>query len=684
MRSEGKVAIRGEYVNLLHYVNLQAPSWKCEKHYGSVSQRSYFSLVVNSLSANLLLNQIFIPLIKLMTNLQINYDMHRLTVTLLSCRNSSESLCLHDTLLQVDEPPYNPSEIYSDFQELDSDKWIVLSPDNTRPPNRGWNKSQRADPYRETPTSPEISFEFDTEAPPIPPRTSSWNLSATTQPETELHIPESPLPTMRKCHSPCNLLDNKGSSPSIVRRFGAMLQENEGKVLIDGVVSSCSAPANSNCNIGCCHNRRSCDASKFSDSKLSTYGSVQKSFSEVNILTAQRGLYSNYSPGVGELKDLEMLPISKDLPLDLLLSSVQISATSLKMQGSKRNIMLEQKTAEFNRTLFQAEMGRGVEEQDRFAATDVSPLDYQPDISASSPSEEDLAPREAVVQPQCTSVVAVYPKVTLSPSISDPTVHEIEPTHKRCVPESQEINVNLSSEQSQTGLVEESSISSQSITHNAEVQHVVKTASSPFVEMQQRAATEALFSEPVLSVNIQPGQNVDTSSSKKGSLSEARPQAARDSVSFHQSSVDNKQRQTTQTRHISVPPSLSDSARPGPRMLNDHPWKPLTLAAYPRPEGSRSNYGAVERILRNYESAARAQQNQSQLTEVSLCPNTGVRKEETLTDLDMLDTDPLPLPVTLRHTQTHTKLSSYSSMYVKEMHGTEQVSSLVCYYAMQH
>ncbi|KAM9352890.1 protein SOGA3a [Symphorus nematophorus] len=621
-------------------------------------------------------------------------------------RNRSESLCLPEESemvfgpdkprLEVNEAPCDLSQIYDDLRALQREHWITLSPDNTWQADRELSKSQRAntadpDSYRETMTRPGVLSEIDTAAPPIPPRSSSWNLSSPTHPDTELHIPDSPMTTMRKCHSPCVLVDRKCSSPSIVRKFGAMLQENEGKVLVDGVVASCAVPANPKCNIGCCHNRWSCDPSKFINSKSSTHGTVQKSFSEVNILTAGKDLRSDYRPGAGNLKELQIPQIVKELPVDLLLSSLEISPASLNRQGSKRNIMLEQKTAEFNRTLFQAEMGRGVEEQDNFTVTDACSMGCQPVSSPTCPSDEVLPPRETF-QSHCTdvttSIVGVHPEVTLSLSTSDSTHHEVQPRRMRCGPEGQEVRVNLSSEQPQIGHREATTTPSQSPAHHSEVKHKVRTASSsPSRKTQHRAATEALFSEPVLPVSIQPGQNVDGSSSKHENPTGAKPQPARAGVSLQQPSAENKQRPITQPghqaqpRHVSAPPSQSDSSRPGPRMMNDHPWKPLTLAAYPRPEGSRSNYGAVERILKNYESAARAQQNQSQQDEVSSRHNISVRPEETVTELDMLDMDPLPLPPTLRHTQTshtsqthstHAQLSSHSAIGVKEIHLTVQ------------
>ncbi|XP_059195291.1 protein SOGA3a [Centropristis striata] len=627
-------------------------------------------------------------------------------------RNRSESLCLpeeskifsgHDkTRPEVDEAPCDLSQIYDDLRALERENWITLSPDNTWQADRELNKSWRAnstdpDGYRETQTSPGGLSEIDTAGPPIPPRTSSWNLSSPTSPDTELHIPESPMTTVRKCHSPCVLVDKKCSSPSIVRKFEAMLHENEGKVLKDGIVSSCSVPTNTECNMGCCHNRWSCDVSKFTNSKLSTYGTVQKSFSEVNILSAGKESRSDYCPGVGNLKspELQMPQTVRELPLDLLLSSLEIPPASSNLQGSKRNIMLEQKTAEFNRTLFQAEMGRGVgEKRDSCTGTDARSVGCQP---AFPPSDEILPSRETTFQPHCThgttNIMGVHPEITLALSTSNSTIQSpnVQPRRLRCGPEGEEVRIKqefpseLSSEQPQIGLKEAKTTTSKSPAHNSEVKHKVQTASSPSRKTLRRAATEPLFSEPVLPANTQPGHIVDGPSSKNENPHGAKPQPARASVSLQQPSAENKQRQKTepghqaQLRHASALPSQLDSSRPGPRMMNDHPWKALTLAAYPRPEGSRSNYGAVERILKNYESASRAQQNQSEPTEIPSSPNVSARQEENIMELDMLDMDPLPLPPTLRHTQTShtsqthiTQLSSHSAMGVKEVHLTVQ------------
>lgn len=590
-------------------------------------------------------------------------------------RNRSESLCLPEesetpfssdkTRLEVDEAPSNLSHIFDDLLVSERENWVPSPPDNpwqdARGPNEFWTTNTAdQESFRYTQTSPGVDTDMDTAAPPIPPRTSSWNLCSPTQPDTELHIPESPITTVRKCHSPCVLVDRKCNSPSIVRKFEAMLQENEGKVFIDGAVTSCSVPVNAKCNKGCCHNRWSCDASKFTSSKLSTYDTVQKSFSEVNIRSAGNDPASDCSPGFGCLKrpELETPPVVQELPVNLLSPPLEIPPASPNLQGSRRNIMLEQKTAEFNRTLFQAEMGHGVEEQDNFTVTDACSVGYQTSITA---SDEVLSPKETF-QP--------HSEVTLSVSILDSTKQNPKVPE---VSKDKETSSVFSPKRPQAELREATVASQNPVLHSA-VKHKVRTPSSPSRKTQHRAATEASFSEPALPANTQP---VDDSSFKKENPHGTKPQPGRAAVSLQQSSTESKQTQMTQPRHV------SDPSRPGPRMMNDHPWKPLTLAAYPRPEGSRSNYGAVERILKNYESAARTQQNQSQQIEMPSSFHSSVRQEETLAELDMPDMDPTPLPPTLRHTQTsftsqtlttHAQLGS--SIAIKETQLVVQVGGV--------
>lgn len=608
--------------------------------------------------------------------------------SLILFRNQSESLWPPEgsekifgcdkSFLQVDESPYDLSQIYDELRALERENWMTLSPGNTWQPNKGLRESWTTntadlDSSGATQTCPGVNPEIDTVAPPIPPRSSSWNLS-TTGADTELHIPESPVATLQKCHSPCILVDRKCNSPSVVRKFEAMLQENEGKVLKDGVLASCSAPANANCNVGCCHNRWSCDASKFTRSKLSSYGVVQKSFSEANILSAGKDLHADYSSGAGKL---QMPPTVGDLPIDLLLSSLEMSPVSLNPQGSRRNIVLEKKTAEFNRTLFQAEMGRGADVQD------------VPCQQVLTTSEDILPPKESTFKPICAYGTTANPQVASSLPIPESTSQntEVKARQIRCTAEVQDVRIEsetspvLTPEQSQPGLREDK-IGPQSPSRHCQVKH--KTPSSPSRKSLHRVASDALFSEPALSVNTQSAQPVDVCSSKKESPHGAKPQPAKAGMLHQQSSAESKQTQMPQPKQGSGPLYQSDSSRPAPRMMTDHPWKPLTLAAYPRPEGSRSNYGAVERILKNYESAARAQQSENQQSEMGSSPNVSCRQKENITELDMLDMDPLPLPPALRHMQMpHTsQASSHGAKGVTEVQLIVRVgtlSELICW-----
>uniref|UniRef100_A0A3P9PAY3 MTCL family member 3a n=1 Tax=Poecilia reticulata TaxID=8081 RepID=A0A3P9PAY3_POERE len=551
-------------------------------------------------------------------------------------RNQSESLCPSEghekNFLQVEEAPCDLSQIYDDLRALQRENWITLSPEST------WNRSSSdtwmantSDPYRygDAETSPGESSDMETAAPPIPPRTSSWNLNSS-NPDTELHIPESPMATMRKCHSPCVLLDRKCNSPSIVRKFEAMLQENEGKVFKDGVPTSCSIPSNSNCNTGCCHNRWSCDASKLTHNKQLTYGTVQKSFSEVNILTAGKELCPQKNNDVGKV---QVFPVIQEFPVDSISQGIQSVSPSL--QGSRRNLMLERKTAEFNRTLFQAEMGRGVDAQETsFEAC-------QPVFGTSS---HILPPNDATSPSMCSDVsidiTDSYSKALPSPSISTSTKQntESEPVQMRSA--SKETPSVLSLDEPHPGLKEAPKPS------QSEAKHKLRKTGSFSRKSQQRATHE-----PPSSAITQPDESVESSNSNRENPHKAKPQPARASVSPLQPSAESKKRHVAQPRQRSDSPLQLDSSRPVPRIMNEHPWKPLTLAAYPRPEGSRSNYGAVEKILKNYESAARALQNE-------MVSNP--------TELDMLDMAPLPLSPTLRH--IHTSPTAQVSLHsVNEM-----------------
>lgn len=524
---------------------------------------------------------------------------------------SQTAFCPDDIRLEVDDAPYDLAQICNDLWALGGEKCITPSPVDTLLQLDGGSITPRT---ADVPAGPGSLCEQDPPAPPVPPRVSSRSLSA------ELHIPDSPASTLMTCHSPCGLIDRKCSSPSIVRKFGAMLQENEGKVLVDGAVTPCSAPPSAKCNVGCCHSRWSCDSSNFVSGKSPAHGSALKSFSEVNILSAGR-----------DSKNLLVPPLVKDLPVDLLLSSLEISPSGRGGHGSTRNIMLEQKTAEFNRTLFQAEMGRSVEEEEERDASHT-------EISSSA---ESLSPAGAGFQPRRAD-------------ISESTLKEVELKRGRCGPEGQEAKLSFKSEP-------------QLRLSDAEVKLTAQTAGSPSRKSQGRAASEDVFPGAASPANAQPGQSFDGSKTKNPG--QAKPGPAKASVSLQQPSAESKQRPATQPRISSAQP---DPSRTAPRVMNDHPWKPLTLAAYPRPEGSRSNYGALERILKNYESAGQARRELKEQAEVLSSSSVS---QTVVTELDLLDADPLTPPPTLRHAQTQAKFKSHSSVCVKEIHRTVQVGS---------
>lgn len=561
--------------------------------------------------------------------------------------------------------PCDLSQIYDELRALEREHWITLSPDNTwrsiSGPGASWkNISSQLGSLQEPQLSPGTQSEIDPAAPPIPPRSSSWNLSSQTEPD--LNIPESPLTTTRKCHSPCVLVDRKCTSPSIVRKFEAMLQENEGKVLVDGVVSSCAVPANPNCNVSCCHSRWSCDASKLTN-KTSSYGTVQKSFSEINIVTAAKNVGTDYNPAGAILKTQEVHQkpqCARETPMNL--SAPEMLPASPVLLGSRRNLMLEQKTAEFNRCLFQAEMGRGVEEQDTFSPPDLSPLLCQQVLSTSAASGEELLPRETQIKQFSevpTRCFSVEPEITQSLSILDSMMPSPEtPAQARCGSRGQAIMIER--EIHDTPLKE---------IHAAEREHATKAIQrleshsevrlSPSRKTAIKATTEALCSERFMSENV--SLTVDSSSSE--SDSEEKPQS-RTGVS-RLPSAENTQEPTGGQVQPKHGPALSDSCRPGPRMMNEHPWKQLTLAAYPRPEGSRSNYGAVERILKNYESATK---HMNQQRDMASSPNLSVR-EKSDRELNMLDMDTTPLFI--RETLPHSP-SAHKILDLKEIQLTGQ------------
>lgn len=82
---------------------------------------------------------------------------------------------------------------------------------------------------------------------------------------------------------------------------------------------------------------------------------------------------------------------------------------------------------------------------------------------------------------------------------------------------------------------------------------------------------------------------------------------------------------------------------------------------------SRSNYGAVERILKNYETAAK---NLNRQKEPASSPNLSVGQESDKY-MDMLDMDSVPIPLFIRETlpshPTQMQRSSHKVLELQEL-----------------
>ncbi|XP_046892922.1 uncharacterized protein KIAA0408-like isoform X2 [Hypomesus transpacificus] len=523
------------------------------------------------------------------------------------------------TILERDEITFDLNQLYADLRVLEEQNWITWSA-NTKD---SWSSSSKKQKTNTTHPGQEKV------APPIPPRLTSWYLSNPTPPEPEVQTQESLA--LRKCHSPCVVVDRKSNSPSIVRKFEAMLQENEGKVLTEVGVASCSVPTNSNCNTGCCHNRWSCDGSRFGSSKSSTYVPVQKSLSEMNILTVGRENRLDHrlsdSPKSSESQKLVM---GENSPYFLDLPSPNLPIVCINTQGSRRNITLEQKTAEFNRTLFQAEMGLGINEEDFIpAGVSVGCEPVCPTVGY------EVTPRGAIVdlQPQRTEFKHQRGKPDIlcvqSPghALSSPPSHY--PEVKLRIP-------SLDSRHQEGEVME--------FTFDSLTSNVVSHDSNAVMSNIPSRITRHRETEPVnlkaYCVSASPKQS-------KAQLGERPHQANAGSTAQPLPET-----LPTQAGHK----AQADTPRPGRRILNDHPWKPLTLASYPRPADSRSNYGAVEKILKSYESAAWAQQYQQRQPSLIQGPQPGFSQGESdrIELMDIREMDHLSLKPAPRKTQTQT------------------------------
>lgn len=437
-----------------------------------------------------------------------------------------------------------------------------------------------------------IKPERDTELPvkrrdvtPIPFRSTSWYINS---PST-IDIPSSaPEPEMRRtCRSPC--LHTKCNSPSVVRRFEAMLQENEGKILTASGIVPGPVPRDSKCNISCCQSRWSCDGSRFGSSKSSTYVPIQKSLSEVNIISAEAECSQNQTDSKENLKEelYRMDSTHKSVAADFV-RSPDITSPSIRPTVPKRNEMLEQKTAEFNRILFQAGMGFQWDE-------DSSSSDAH--YTFDSTTEDNLTnmPPDLTIQYSISKYEQVAPQV--SPQLRNQTK---DSSSGRSTVQ-QDVNVKkVTSGQSQ---------------HLA-VKHEDSKVSHLLLHTEDRQPSITQSDKSLRTV--------------KSDLDLCPSQIKRQTEKFSKVKSVTPGQHPAETKPRNPERTKQDMPNTRSRVLYENPWKPSTLAAYPRPLESRSNYGAIERILKSYENLGHSQQD------MQLQSNPG--REEDLTELlNLLD-----------------------------------------------
>ncbi|KAJ8411477.1 hypothetical protein AAFF_G00162850 [Aldrovandia affinis] len=450
------------------------------------------------------------------------------------------------------DPIFDLSQWCEQFQSVEEHNWV-----NWESTNRNADKAdEEAKPSHKK-----------RQAPPIPPRTTSWHLNGPTAPEIDFPVPESF--TDRKCHSPCILMDRK--CPSVLRKFGVMLQENEGYTLTDSGVEATPGPVDSKCHIGCCHSRWSCSGSRFGSSKSSTYVPVQKRPPDANV--SGMDCSSDYrQPENPKCPEVQLQSMNIDFaPLDFRVSpSGKDPPPYQSAKGPRRNETLERKTAEFNRTLFQAEMGRGVE--DGVTPTEVS-------VSARnscSPQHPEIKLRDVTsdLPPQYLNTT---PKVVTSDlPLQNP---EIKP------------KVATSDLPPQCPSVTPKVVTSDLPLQYPEIKPKVATSDLTPQYLQDRES-EGPRVESNLSAFRQYVPSVNASTARAKSSRVRTVTAARRASGAR----------TGRTSYA------RGTAETGSWVMKDQPWKPTTLAAYPRPADSRSNYGAVEKILQSYESCSAGSQ----------------------------------------------------------------------------
>ncbi|XP_026140562.1 uncharacterized protein KIAA0408-like isoform X1 [Carassius auratus] len=434
-----------------------------------------------------------------------------------------------------------------------------------------------------------LQYNIRQQAPPVPARSTSWYLSSPSASETES------IGTEQGCQRPGTHPDRKYTSPAIVQKFEAMLQENEGKVLTDSVNVACTVPVDSQCNISCCQSRWSCDGSRFGSNKSSRYVPVKRCLSNVEIAAAASDRSLNQ---IDEQNKGLYHPMS--MPSDSV-ASLDFISTYPSAAATPRNERLEKKTAEFNRALFQAGMGvRCDEDISKTVSTDSShslPEVISKDMFIDSPSRH----------------VEDSPKDLLSDLVAQCLKEEGRRK------ETKDLFSKSSSLQQELSLKQESEAKPSPIA----VDQLVPSVGEKHFE---------------LSVSP-PQQQTHLESSSKVL-----------DVGTDQQQADKKPKRTKK-----------DMCCTRSRILDENPWKPSTLAAYPRPMESRSNYGAVERILKNYEDLERSQEQHQQ------SQHSPGKKEDLVDLLEMLDMKHEP-----RSSQRLTHTPHHQAIAHKETHVTVQ------------
>ncbi|XP_052000651.1 protein SOGA3a isoform X1 [Xyrauchen texanus] len=440
------------------------------------------------------------------------------------------------------------------------------------------------------------------QAPPIPARSTSWYLSSPSVAELEYSGTEAL--TSGGCQRPGIHQDRRYNSPAIVRKFEAMLQENEGKIL-DSVNVVCTMPVDSKCNGSCCQSRWSCDGRRLVSNKSSKYVPFKRCHSNVDIAAAEHSLNQIVSEnnsddlkGATHPMNLTHLPTDCATSLDIVSPYASASATHI-------NERLEQKTAEFNRTLFQAGMGLQCDEDN---CMNVS-IDCGYAWSPSQPV--------SISKDSCTDSPSWYvqdnAKDVLSDLVAPPCPKEMNPDKSKQLKRETKDIVSNSSSLQQDGSLQELPVGQ---TDHAGIGH--KDLSS----MQDNEV------KPLWTIHSPPSPVAQFyPSTKHFELSVTPPQMKihKESPSkFFDFGTDQHQADTKSKQ------AKQDTCKTRSRILDENPWKPSTLAAYPRPLESRSNYGAVEKILKSYENMDRSQEQQQS--------QSSPGKEEDLMDLlEMLD-----------------------------------------------